>query len=207
MGATWVGIPPGKNSTRRGSAVLSLDQDELGQLLQSPARHGGRDSGGGEAGSSGLESVKPNGCFRLQLLPFARGSWDSSSGAPSGSGCYAVRPGLRSGGEAAPSAERNLPEWPSPALPLQLRGERSRSGGRGPSGVPPPALGDGLGAGRPGPPSPSAAPGAAEPPPLPPASKFGGCEPGAPRDRGAFVSSWLPRARFGGDPWERCRRM
>lgn len=114
--------------------------------------------------------------------------------------------------EPDPRAERNLPEWRSPALPPLLGGGRSRSGGRGPSPVlPPPAVGGGLEAGRPGPPSrarsPSAAPSAAEPPPPLPASKFGSFVPGAPRDRGAFVSSWIPRAPLGGDPREQCRGM
>lgn len=111
--------------------------------------------------------------MRLQLLLFGRGSRDSSSGAPGGSGCCAGRTNPRSsageGGRPDPSAERNLPEWPSPRLPPQLRGERSRSGDRVRSQAPPPAVGGGLGAGRPGPPSRarslSAAPGAAVPPP------------------------------------------
>lgn len=73
-----------------------------------------------------------------------------------------------------------------------------------------PRWGGGLGAGRRGPPSwarsPSAAPGVAEPPPPPPASKFGGSEPDASRDPGAFVF-YLPLAPFGGDPREQCRWM
>lgn len=75
------------------------------------------------------------------------GSRDSSSSAPSDSGCCADRPGPRRGGGAVASARRNLPEWPSPALPPQRRGERRGSGGRGPGRVPPPAAGAGWGRG------------------------------------------------------------
>ena len=153
--------------------------------------------------------------MRLQRLPFCRASRDSSSGAPGSSGFRAGSPGPRSSaGEARTQSPRRAQPAgvAEPRAPAPARRRAQPQRGRGPSPVlPPPAVGGGLEAGRPGPPSrarsPSAAPSAAEPPPPLPASKFRSFVPGAPRDRGAFVSSWIPRAPLGGDPREQCRGM